>query len=199
MVVVIASNGGVTKRVFTFAGRGRPRPGRVGGELPERAPGRASASARGWPPTGSPTPSWARRERELPRARSRAAFTSLEESAEETLYVDGAARLLSEEHSADLPHAEELMRALERRVNAARARCARRSTSARCSSGSAARTRSPSCARSASSAPTTGSATATSARSASWGRCGWTTRTAIASVREAAGELSRFFETVYDE
>ena len=49
------------------------------------------------------------------------AFTDLEESAEETLYVDGTARLLSEEHFADLPHADELMRELERRVNVLRA------------------------------------------------------------------------------
>ena len=34
--------------------------------------------------------------------------------AEDTLYVDGTARLLSEEHLADLPHADDLMRALER-------------------------------------------------------------------------------------
>ena len=52
MVVVITSTGGVTKRVFTFDGAGRPGPRRLGRELPERAPRghrprRADARTRG--------------------------------------------------------------------------------------------------------------------------------------------------------
>ena len=47
MVVAIASNGAVAKRVFDFDPAGRPRPGRVGLELPERVAGRARASAPG--------------------------------------------------------------------------------------------------------------------------------------------------------
>jgi heat-inducible transcriptional repressor len=45
------------------------------------------------------------------------AFTSLEPEEIDTLYVDGASRLLSEAHLDDLPRADELMTALERRAN----------------------------------------------------------------------------------
>jgi len=44
------------------------------------------------------------------------AFTELEREAGATLYMDGASRLLSEAHLADLPRADELMTALERRA-----------------------------------------------------------------------------------
>jgi heat-inducible transcriptional repressor len=44
------------------------------------------------------------------------AFVELEETAEETLYVDGAARLLSEQRLQDLSQINLIMRALERRV-----------------------------------------------------------------------------------
>jgi heat-inducible transcriptional repressor len=39
------------------------------------------------------------------------------DGAEHVLYLDGAARLLSEDHAAEIPKAEELLDALERRVN----------------------------------------------------------------------------------
>jgi heat-inducible transcriptional repressor len=45
------------------------------------------------------------------------AFTGLESDAGDTLYVDGASRLLSEAHLDDLPRADELMTALERRAS----------------------------------------------------------------------------------
>ena len=198
MVVVIASNGGVTKRVFTF--EREVDPGLVewaSSYLNERLAGLGlGARMIGRPPRA--TPSSGRQETEF-LAEIASAFTDLDEAAEDSLYVEGAARLLSEEHAADLPHADDLMRALERRANVLRASCARRSTSARSSSGSATRTRSRSCARSASSAPTTASATATSARSGWSGRCGWTTRRRSPRCATPPGELSRFFETVYDE
>jgi heat-inducible transcriptional repressor len=47
----------------------------------------------------------------------RPAFTDLEQEAGEELYMEGASRLLSEEHFADLPHADQLMTALERRAS----------------------------------------------------------------------------------
>ncbi len=55
MVVVIASNGGVTKRVFTFDFGGRPRARRVGRELSEREARRTrpGCSDGGGPRTGS--------------------------------------------------------------------------------------------------------------------------------------------------
>jgi heat-inducible transcriptional repressor len=45
------------------------------------------------------------------------AFTDLEKEPGEALYVDGASRLLSEEHIEDLPRADRLMTALERRAS----------------------------------------------------------------------------------
>jgi heat-inducible transcriptional repressor len=44
------------------------------------------------------------------------AFTELERDTGGDLYVDGASRLLSEQHLPDLPRADELMTALERRA-----------------------------------------------------------------------------------
>jgi len=44
------------------------------------------------------------------------AFTELERETSGDLYMEGASRLLSEAHLADLPHADELMTALERRA-----------------------------------------------------------------------------------
>ncbi len=45
------------------------------------------------------------------------AFTGFESDTGDTLYVDGASRLLSEAHLDDLPRADELMTALERRAS----------------------------------------------------------------------------------
>jgi heat-inducible transcriptional repressor len=45
------------------------------------------------------------------------AFTGLDSEAGDTLYVDGASRLLSEAHLDDLPRADELMTVLERRAS----------------------------------------------------------------------------------
>ena len=123
-------------------------------------------------------------------------FTELDGEPDETLYMDGAARLLSDTQLADLPRADKLMTALEGRASVLRVlRSALDERSS--SSGSATRTRSPSCARSASSAPTTASPTATSARSESSARCGWTTRPRSPPCASAARELSRYCETVY--
>ena len=126
------------------------------------------------------------------------AFTDLDESAEDTLYVDGTARLLSEEHLQDLPHADDLMRALERRVNVLRAmRTAldRRSVFVWIGGENP--------------APELRSVSVVGANYGlgyrnlgSVGIIGplrMDYATAITSVRGAAGELSRFFETVYDE
>jgi heat-inducible transcriptional repressor len=114
MVVVIASNGGVTKRVFPF--EREVDPGLVewaSSYLNERLNGigvganmlRARLA----------DPELGASERGFLEELS-GAFTALGEPAGDNLYVDGAARLLSEEHAGDLPQAEELMRALERRV-----------------------------------------------------------------------------------
>ena len=196
MVVVIASNGGVTKRAFTF--EGEVDPGLVewaASYLNERLAGLG---------LGARMAADRLREDEL-GDQERAflseisgAFTDLDESAEDTLYVDGTARLLSEEHLADLPHADDLMRALERRVNVLRAlRTAIDQRSVFVWIGG----ENP--------APELRSVSVVGANYGlgyrnlgSVGIIGplrMDYATAIASVRGAAGELSRFFETVYDE
>src|SRR3954453_17090064 len=114
MVVVIASNGSVTKRVFTFE-----RPVDTGlvewasSYLNERLSGlglgaRMILNRLQDPELG---PSEAGFLTEL-----RDAFSELEQEIENTVYLDGTARLLSAEHSRDLPRADELMRTLERRA-----------------------------------------------------------------------------------
>jgi heat-inducible transcriptional repressor len=196
MVVVIASNGGVTKRVFTFDSE--VDPGLVawaGSYLNERLSGlglgaRMAADRLRDPELDD-------QERDF-LAELSGAFTDLEESAEDTLYVDGAARLLSEDHFADLPHADDLMRALERRVNVLRAL---RSALDRRSVFVWIGGENP--------APELRSVSVVGANYGlgyrnlgSVGIIGplrMDYATAIASVRGAAGELSRFFETVYDE
>jgi heat-inducible transcriptional repressor len=196
MVVVIASNGGVTKRVFTFEGEVDPGLVEWAGEyLNERLAGLG---------LGARMAVNRLRDEELGPtelgflSEISSAFTDLEESAEDTLYVDGAARLLSEEHFADLPHADDLMRALERRVNVLRAlRSALDQRSVFVWIGG----ENP--------APELRSVSVVAANYGlgyrNLGAVGiigpvrMDYATAIASVRGAAGELSRFFETVYDE
>ena len=196
MVVVIASNGGVTKRAFTF--EQEVDPGLVewaASYLNERLAGlglgaRMAVDRLRDPELGGQEQGFL--------AEIASAFTDLEESAEDTLYVDGAARLLSEEHLADLPHADDLMRALERRVNVLRAlRTAIDLRSVFVWIGG----ENP--------APELRSVSVVGANYGlgyrnlgSVGIIGplrMDYATAIASVRGAAGELSRFFETVYDE
>jgi heat-inducible transcriptional repressor len=196
MVVVIASNGGVTKRAFTF--EEEVDPGLIewaASYLNERLAGLG---------LGARMAADRLRDEGLgPQeigfiAEISSAFTDLEESAQATLYVDGAARLLSEEHFADVPHADDLMRALERRVNVLRAlRTAldRRSVFVWIGGENP--------------APELRSVSVVGANYGlgyrNLGAVGiigplrMDYATAIASVRGAAGELSRFFETVYDE
>jgi heat-inducible transcriptional repressor len=196
MVVVIASNGGVTKRAFTF--EEEVDPGLVewaASYLNERLAGLG---------LGARMAADRLRDEGLgPQeigfiAEISSAFTDLDESAEDTLYVDGAARLLSAEHFADLPHADDLMRALERRVNVLRAlrtALGRRSVFVWIGGENP--------------APELRSVSVVGANYGlgyrNLGAVGiigplrMDYATAIASVRGAAGELSRFFETVYDE
>jgi heat-inducible transcriptional repressor len=196
MIVVIASNGGVTKRLFTFDHE--VDPGLVewaASYLNERLAGlglgaRMTADRLTDEGLGPMEAGFL--------AEIAGVFTNLEESADETLYVEGTARLLSEEHAADLPHAEELMKALERRVNLLRTL---RSALERRSVFVWIGEENPQ--------PELRSASVVGANYGlgyrNLGAVGiigpvrMDYATAIASVRGAAGELSRFFETVYDE
>ncbi len=114
MVVVITSTGGVSKRLFTF-----PRPVDTGlsdwaaSYLNERLVGLGLGArmlhSRLSDPSLSPT------ELEFLDALA-PVFTELEESAQETLYVDGTAHLLTIERGGDLSGLNLLMETLERRV-----------------------------------------------------------------------------------
>ncbi len=125
------------------------------------------------------------------------AFRGLPDQAADDLYVEGAARLLSVEHAADLPHADALMRALERRANLLRVlRSALDERSVFVWIGE----ENP--------APELRTVSVVGANYGLGYRNLGTVgvigpmrmdyATAIDSVREAAGELSRFFETVYE-
>lgn len=118
MVVVITSTGAVTKRVFTF--EAPVDPGLVewaSSYLNESLAG-MSVGARMIASRIADPGLAAKEARFLDRLQP--AFTRLEEDAVETLYVEGAGRLLSEAHSADLPRADKLMTALEGRASVLR-------------------------------------------------------------------------------
>jgi heat-inducible transcriptional repressor len=195
MVVVIASNGAVTKRVFPF---GRDvDPGLVewaSSYLNERLTGLALGARM----TGARLvdPELSQRESEF-LEQIAGAFTDLTERAEQDLYVEGAARLLSEEHAPDLPHADALMRALERRaelLGVLRSALDRRSVFAWIGGENP----SPELRSVSVIGANYGLGYRNLGTVGVVGPMRMDYATAIASVREAAGELSRFFETVYE-
>jgi heat-inducible transcriptional repressor len=114
MVVVITSTGGVTKKVLPFE---RPvdqgLTAWAGAYLNERLEG-VSLGARTLHSKLN-DPSLGASERGF-LERLTPAFTELADTAEDTLYVGGAARLLSEHRFQDLTEINELMGILERRV-----------------------------------------------------------------------------------
>jgi heat-inducible transcriptional repressor len=114
MVVVITSTGGVTKRVIPFDGP-------LDGGLVDWA-GAYLNEALGGLDVGSrllqgrlTDPALTAREREF-LGQLAPAFTELADSADHTLFYDGAARLMSEQRFQELPQLSDLMRFLERRV-----------------------------------------------------------------------------------
>jgi heat-inducible transcriptional repressor len=114
MVVVITSTGGVSKRMF--ASEQPVDPGLAdwaASYLNERLVG-LGLGARMLGQRLS-DPSLAERERAFLEGLT-PAFTELEDSAGDTLYVDGAARLLREERFQDVSQLNALMEMLERRV-----------------------------------------------------------------------------------
>lgn len=114
MVVVITSTGGVTKRVFTF---GTPvDPGLVkwaGAYLNEALAGVGLGARLLGKRLGDPV--LGETERAF-LAQLAPAFLELAETAESTLYMDGAARLLAENRVQDLSQINALMGMLEQRV-----------------------------------------------------------------------------------
>jgi heat-inducible transcriptional repressor len=115
MVVVITSTGGVSKRVFTFdrpvdAGLADWAASYLNEQLVGMGIGSRMLHAKLNDPGLHPT------ERAF-IAQLAPAFTELAITAENTLYVDGAARLLSEHRFQDVSQLNELLEALERRVS----------------------------------------------------------------------------------
>ncbi len=115
MVVVITSTGGVSKRVFTFSRAVDPgladwAASYLNEQLVGMGVGARMIHARLNDPGLHPT------ERAFIRELA-PAFTELAETAENTLYVDGAARLLSEHRFQDVSQLNALLEALERRVS----------------------------------------------------------------------------------
>lgn len=115
MVVVITSTGGVTKRVFTFDRS--VDPGLVdwaSSYLREQLVGVGLGARMLRQKLTAVDLSQAERafiDQLAP------AFTQLEQAEQETLYVDGTARLLSEGRSDEIAQLNELIELLERRVN----------------------------------------------------------------------------------
>jgi heat-inducible transcriptional repressor len=114
MVVVITSTGGVTKRVISYdepvdAGLVKWAVSYLNEVLGGMGLGARMLHSRLFAPDLSP------RERAFLETLA-PAFTELEETAEDTLFVGGAERLLSEDRLQELSQIGDLMQVLERRV-----------------------------------------------------------------------------------
>ena len=114
MVVVITSTGGVTKRVISYDQPVDPGLVDWAGEYLNEALGGMPLGAR-MIAGKLADPGLSGRERDF-LATLAPAFSGLEESAEDTLFVEGAARLLSEDRVQELSQIDDLMLLLERRV-----------------------------------------------------------------------------------
>jgi heat-inducible transcriptional repressor len=115
MVVIITSTGGVSKRVFTAErpvdpGLAEWAAAYLNDRLVGMGLGARMLHSKLDDPSLNPT------ERAF-LAGLAPAFTELEETAENTLYVDGAARLLAEHRFQDVSQLNALLEALERRVS----------------------------------------------------------------------------------
>jgi heat-inducible transcriptional repressor len=118
MVVVISSAGGVTKRTFNFETPLDPGLVEWASEyLNERLSGLGLGARM---ITGRLSDAELGPAEQEFLASIGAAFSSLEGSGEQQLYMEGAARLLSESHFGDLPDIDRLMRTLERRATVLR-------------------------------------------------------------------------------
>ena len=114
MLIAIASTGAIAKRVFDFDAPVDPglvewASSYLNESLAGMAVGARMIGARLSAPDLPPT------EAKF-LATLGAAFSELERESGDALYVDGAARLLSQAHAADLPRADKLMRTLEGRA-----------------------------------------------------------------------------------
>jgi heat-inducible transcriptional repressor len=203
MVVIITSTGGVSKRLFTFQAPVDPgladwaasylNEQLVGMGLGARMLGQRLAD-----PTLAPT------ERRFLEGLA-PAFTELADTAEDTLYVDGAARLLSEDRFQDVSQINELMQMLERRVTLLGVLSEALAGSVRTGTGGDVYVRigGENEAPALQSLALVGASYGLPRRSLGTvsviGPVRMDYETAIASVRDAAQALSRFVEDVYEE
>src|SRR3954468_19955791 len=114
MVVVITSTGGVTKRVIGYEAPVDPGLVKWAGSYLNEVLGGLGLGAR-MLHSKLFSPDLSDAERHFLETLS-PAFTELEETAEDTLYVGGAQRLLSEDRLQELSQIGDLMQVLERRV-----------------------------------------------------------------------------------
>jgi heat-inducible transcriptional repressor len=118
MVIAIASTGAIAKRVFDFDAEVDPglvkwASSYLNESLAGLGVGARMIANRLADPELGPV------ERQFVAILG-SAFTELERESAGTLYMDGASRLLSDEHLPDLPEADKLMTALEGRANVLR-------------------------------------------------------------------------------
>ncbi len=195
MVVIIASNGAVTRRILNFDAS--VDPGLVewaSSYLNERISG-LSLGAR-MITNRVMDPGLDQREAWLVGELA-SSLGGIDAGGDEDLYLDGAARLLTDEHAANLPRIDSLMRALERRADlllSLRRALDERSVFVWVGDDNP--------------APELRSVSVVGANYGLGYRNLGTVgvvgpmrmdyETAIASVREAASQLSRFFESVYE-
>jgi heat-inducible transcriptional repressor len=114
MVVIINSTGGVTKRVISYDAQLDPGLVDWAAAYLNEAMGGMDIGSRMLQAKLAER-SLGERERAFLETLS-PAFTELEDTAGDTLFVEGAARLLSEHRFQELPQLSDLMEALERRV-----------------------------------------------------------------------------------
>ena len=114
MVLVITSTGGVTKRVVPFDAPLDPGLVSWANSYLNEVLGGMAVGAR-MLHSRMLAPELSERERAFLEALE-PAFTELDDTAGDTLFVDGAARLMSEDRFQELSQINDLMRVLERRV-----------------------------------------------------------------------------------
>lgn len=195
MVVVITSTGGVSKRIFGFeapvdAGLVAWAAEELGGRLSGVGLGARMLRSRLADPGRGP------REQAFLEALS-PAFTDLVATAEDALYVDGAARMLTEHRVGELGQINELMDMLERRVSllgVLQAALGERDVYVRIGSENEA----PALQGLSFVAASYGLATRNLGTVSVIGPVRMDYAMAIRSVREAALQLSTFIEDVYD-
>ena len=195
MVVIITSTGGVSKRIFTFEEPVDPGLAAWAAEyLNDQLTG-MDLGARTLQRRLT-DPGLGARERQFLDALM-PAFTELAATAQDTLYVDGAARLISEHRFEDLDQINELMTVLERRrdlLSVLRRALSERDVLVRIGAENDAPLQSMGLVAAAYGLPARKLGTVSL-----MGPVRMDYAEAIVMVRDAAHQLSRYIETVYDD